>query len=123
LEKNTERDSVHVTASGLQYEVIQNGNGIKPVLGDTVIILFRGLTQEGQEFMNMYSKPHKMLLQQGTKGGLEALQMMQEGSKYRFYLPTELAYGPNPPPAGILLPNMAVIYDIELLEVIQQHTN
>jgi FKBP-type peptidyl-prolyl cis-trans isomerase len=123
LEENKKRKEIKVTDSGLQYEIIREGSGPKPQLGDSIKIIFTGTTPEGVAFMNMndYSGgPRTILFKEGTRGGIEALQMMHEGAHYKFYLPTELAYGKNPLPGGPLEANMAVVYDVELLKVIPQ---
>jgi FKBP-type peptidyl-prolyl cis-trans isomerase FklB len=121
LEENKKRKEIKVTDSGLQYEIIHDGSGPKPQLGDSIKIIFTGTTTEGVAFMNMndYSGgPRTILFKDGTRGGIEAIQMMREGSHYKFYLPTELAYGKHPLPGGPLEANMAVVYDVELLKVI-----
>jgi FKBP-type peptidyl-prolyl cis-trans isomerase FklB len=123
LEENQKRKEIKVTDSGLQYEIIREGSGPKPQIGDSIKIIFTGTTTEGVAFMNMndYSGgPRTILFKAGTRGGIQALRMMPEGSHYKFYLPTELAYGKNPLPGGPLEANMAVIYDVELLKVIPQ---
>jgi FKBP-type peptidyl-prolyl cis-trans isomerase len=123
LEENKKRKGIKITDSGLQYEVMREGSGLKPQMGDSIRIIFTGTTIEGLAFMNMndYSGgPRTILFKEGTRGGIEALQTMCEGSHYKFYLPTELAYGKNPYPGGPLEVNMAVIYDVKLLKVIPQ---
>jgi FKBP-type peptidyl-prolyl cis-trans isomerase len=120
LAENKKRPSVHLTASGLQYEIFVTGQGRKPLLNDSVVMHYTAKTTEGLEFINTYktNSPLKILLRDGTRAGLEALQMMNEGSHYRFYIPAELAYGEKSDPAGIIKPFSSLIYNIELISVI-----
>lgn len=119
LTKNKTRAEIKTTPSGLQYEIIREGSGLKPELGDSIVLFFTGKTLDEKIFMKFDSIPAKMLLKDGTRGGVEALQLMKEGAKYKFYVPTELAYGKEPLPGGIVKPNMALIYTIELISVIK----
>lgn len=119
LAKNKNRPGIQTTTSGLQYEIIREGTGLKPSIGDSIVLFFTGTTLDEKVFMKFDSIPAKMLLKEGTRGGIEALQLMREGAKYKFYVPTELGYGKEPLPGGIVKPNMALIYTIELLAVIK----
>ncbi len=117
LAKNKTRKGIIVTPSGLQYEIIRQGKGIKPNANDSIIVHFNGFTPEGKNFISseQYTKPGSILwLIPGCK---EGLQLMNTGSIYKFYLPTELAYGRNPIPGDIVKTNMAVVFEIELLSV------
>lgn len=119
LAKNKLRTTVHITASGLQYEIFTEGTGLTPKINDYIVTNFRGTTLEGQEFINNSANgPDTTLYKNATPGGLEAIKLMKEGAKYRFFVPSELAYGKNPLPGGIMKPNMTLIYEIELIKVL-----
>ncbi len=120
LEKNKDKDGVHVTSSGLQYEVISEGEGKKPGASDTVKVHYHGTLIDGTVFDSSVQRgtPATFGVNQVIKGWTEALQLMPAGSKYRLYIPQELAYGANPHPGGPIKPYMALIFDVELLEVV-----
>ena len=121
LEENKKQEGITTTASGLQYRVFKEGKGRRPLVGDTITILFRGTRLDGVEYMNL-KQPTTMVLREGTKGAIEGIQLMREGAKYRFFVPTALAFGLNPPASGIVKPNMALIYDVELVKVLPRST-
>ncbi|MFO7939395.1 MAG: FKBP-type peptidyl-prolyl cis-trans isomerase [Bacteroidales bacterium] len=119
LEENKTRDDVQVTESGLQYEVLEEGTGVSPTAKDTVSVLYKGTLVDGTVFDENQNadNPARFHLGRVIPGWVEGLQLMKEGAKYRFYLPTELAYGTNVRPGGPIEPNMALIFDVELLKV------
>ena len=110
-----------VTKSGLQYIVIKEGTGPVPKLTSIVTTHYRGRLIDGSIFDNSYEgdaptaedTPASFGVTQVIKGWTEALQMMKVGSKYRLFLPSELAYGENGPPG--IGPNSVLVFDIELL--------
>jgi FKBP-type peptidyl-prolyl cis-trans isomerase FklB len=117
LAQNKLKPGIKVTASGLQYEVITQGTGIKPTAIDTFVAHYRGTYIDGTEFDASYNRgqPLNMALSQVIPGWTEGLQLMQVGSKYKFYIPYNLAYGAfdyNGIPGGSML-----IFDLELLDV------
>ena len=115
LAKNKLKPGVKTTASGLQYEIITEGTGIKPTAIDTFVCHYRGTFIDGSEFDASRGKPLTMALSQVIPGWTEALQLMPVGSKYKFYIPYNLAYGAfdyNGIPGGSML-----IFDLELLDV------
>ncbi|HET6994999.1 MAG TPA: FKBP-type peptidyl-prolyl cis-trans isomerase [Chitinophagaceae bacterium] len=117
LANNKKRPGVKVTKSGLQYEIIRQGKGIRPLKTDTFICHYRGKLTDGTEFDASYNRnePLRLGVSQVIRGRTEGLQLMPVGSKYKFYIPYELAYGPfdNPPiPGGSVL-----IFEVELLNV------
>lgn len=120
LEKNRNREGMRETESGLQYEIIEEGQGKKPGLKDEVLMNFRGTLIDGTEF-DSSGKTHggqaKYRVQHLIRGFGEALQMMQEGAKWKLYIPSDLAYGigGREPLIG---PDAALIFEVELLEVI-----
>jgi FKBP-type peptidyl-prolyl cis-trans isomerase len=117
LANNKKRPGVKTTASGLQYEIIKEGTGIKPTLADTFVVNYRGTLINGTEFDASYNRgqPLIMPVKQVIPGWTEGLQLMNIGSKYKFYIPYNLAYGPfdnNQIPGGSTL-----IFEVELLDV------
>jgi FKBP-type peptidyl-prolyl cis-trans isomerase len=119
LARNAKRPGVKTTASGLQYEVITPGTGIKPLAADTVTAHYSGILTDGQEFDGSRlhgSEPISFPLNRVIPGWTEGLQLMPVGSKYRLYIPYNLGYGlhGSPPkiPGGATL-----IFDIELIDV------
>ena len=117
LAKNKVRPGVKTTASGLQYEVLVQGNGPKPTLTDSVIVNYAGTLINGTEFDNSYKRgqPIRYPITGFIKGWTEALQLMSVGSKYKLYVPYEIAYGPNDYsniPGGSVL-----IFEMELLGI------
>ncbi len=118
LDANKEKDGVKVTASGLQYKVITEGDGAKPVATDKVKVHYSGTLIDGKEFDSSYKRnqPAEFRLNQVIKGWTEGLQLMTVGSKYEFYIPSGLAYGPNGPPS--IGPDQTLIFTVELLDII-----
>ena len=120
LENNKKRAEVKTTASGLQYEVVKEGMGIKPTSADTFVCNYKGTLIDGTEFDNSYKRNQPLVYPVGAviRGWTEGLQLMPVGSKYNFYIPYELGYGPfGSPPA---IPGGAVlIFEVELLDVKQ----
>ena len=118
LEKNKKRPEVKTTASGLQYEVITEGTGIKPTILDTFVCHYRGTLINGTEFDASYNRGEPLIypVSKVIRGWTEGLQLMPVGSKYKFYIPYNLAYGTNDQgpaiPGGSML-----IFELELLDV------
>ena len=114
LAKNKLRPEVKTTASGLQYEVLREGTGEKPTAADSVTCDYAGTFLDGVSFDNSYKRGQAITFSLGRviKGWTEGLQLMPVGSKYKFYIPYELAYGPydyNSIPGG-----SALIFEVEL---------
>lgn len=120
LAENFKKDGVKTTLSGLQYEVIEPGSGKKPTSTDTVKVHYHGTLIDGTVFDSSVSRgtPASFGVNQVIPGWTEALQLMNEGAKFRLYIPQDLAYGAHPHPGGAIKPFMALIFDVELLEVI-----
>ena len=117
LAQNKLKPGVITTASGLQYEVLQQGTGIKPTLLDTFVAHYRGTLLDGTIFDESYNKGQPLTWQvnQVISGWTEALQMMPIGSKYKLYIPYEIAYGAagsGKIPGGAML-----TFEIELLDI------
>ena len=119
LDKNLKKNGVKVTSSGLQYEIIKEGSGGKPSLTSTVTVHYHGTLIDGTVFDSSVDRgePASFPVNQVIKGWTEALQLMSKGSKYRLFIPQELAYGASPHQGGPIEPYMALIFDVELLEI------
>ncbi len=119
LAENAKKEGVQTTASGLQYEIIEAGNGAKPVATDTVKVHYHGTLIDGTVFDSSVSRgmPATFGVHQVIKGWTDALQLMPVGSKYRLYIPQDLAYGAQPHPGGAIKPFMALIFDVELISI------
>ena len=119
LAENAKKEGVVTLPSGLQYQVLKEGNGKKPSAKDTVKCHYEGFLIDGTVFDSSVQRgePATFPLQQVIAGWTEGLQLMQEGAKYRFFIPYRLAYGEGG--AGQMIPPFAtLIFDVELIEVI-----
>jgi FKBP-type peptidyl-prolyl cis-trans isomerase len=121
LRENRLRDEVSETASGIQYEIIEKGNGPRPSSTDEVVVHYRGTLIDGTQFDSSYDRgePAQFRLDRVIPGWTESLQLMPVGSKWKIYIPHNLAYGANPRPGGIIEPYMTLVFDVELLEIIE----
>ena len=118
LEENAKKEGVKVTESGLQYQVIKEGEGAKPKATDTVKVHYKGTLVDGTEFDSSYKRgePISFPLSGVIKGWTEGLQLMPTGSTYRFFIPSDLGYGDRG--AGANIPGgAALIFDVELIEI------
>lgn len=118
LANNAKRKGVKVTASGLQYEVLQEGKGEQPTATSKVKVHYHGTTPEGVVFDSSVDRgePISFGLDQVIKGWTEGVQLMKVGAKYRFYIPQELAYGPSSPSPTIKA-YMPLVFEVELIEI------
>lgn len=119
LAENGKRAEVKTTATGLQYEVIKEGDGAQPVATDQVEVHYTGKLIDGTVFDSSEERgvPATFGVTQVIPGWVEALQLMKAGSRWRLYIPSDLAYGPNGA-GGIIGPNATLIFDVELLKVL-----
>ena len=119
LKENGAREGVMTTASGLQYEVLEEGTGTQPEAGDQVTVHYTGKLIDGTVFDSSVERgePATFGVTQVIPGWVEALQMMKEGAKWRLFIPSNLAYGPNGA-GGAIGPNATLIFDVELIKVI-----
>lgn len=121
LEENKTKDSVQVTESGLQYKAIRPGSGPSPAATDMVSVHYEGRLLDGTVFDSSYERgePAKFPLNRVISGWTEGLQLMKEGAKFQFYIPSDLAYGDRGAPPNIG-PGETLIFDVELLEVMEE---
>ncbi len=117
LAENTKKENIVTTASGLQYEILAEGEGPSPSATTSVTVHYKGTTLDGKEFDSSYSRnaPATFPLNRVIAGWTEGLQLMNAGAKYRFFIPSELAYGQRGAGADIG-PNAALIFEVELLK-------
>jgi FKBP-type peptidyl-prolyl cis-trans isomerase len=117
LLENRVKEGVAITDSGLQYKVIEMGDGAKPVATDKVTVHYRGTLLNGEEFDSSYSRgePVSFALNQVIPGWTEGVQLMPVGSKFMFFIPPDLGYGPAG--GGPIGPNATLIFEVELLGI------
>ena len=119
LAENAKKEGVNTLPSGLQYEVVAEGNGKKPSATDRVQCHYEGTLIDGTVFDSSIKRgePAVFGVNQVIKGWVEALQLMQEGAKWRLYIPYNMAYGEHG--AGEMIPPYsALIFDVELIKVL-----
>ncbi len=119
LLENAKREGVITTESGLEYEVLKEGSGVKPVAGDKVKVHYHGTLIDGTVFDSSVDRgePATFGVTQVIKGWVEGLQLMNVGSKFKFYIPAELAYGQRG--SAAIGPMETLIFEVELLDVIK----
>lgn len=121
LAKNKAREEVTETESGLQYEIIKEGKGAKPTINDKVKVHYHGTLADGTVFDSSVERKEPIVFNVGgvISGWTEALQLMPVGSKWKLYIPYELAYGTRPQPGGKIKPFDMLIFEVELLEIVK----
>ena len=119
LAENSKKPGIKMTSSGLQYEVITETNGRKPLATDVVRVHYEGRLINGSVFDSSYDRgsPAEFPLDGVIPGWTEGVQLMGVGSKYRLYIPSELGYGEYG--GGAIPPNSALIFDVELLDIVE----
>lgn len=119
LAENAKKEGVTVTESGLQYEVVQAADGVKPTATDTVKVHYTGTLTDGTVFDSSVERgePIEFPLNRVIPGWTEGVQLMSVGSKFRFTIPSELAYGDRD--MGTIPPNSVLVFDVELLDVVK----
>lgn len=119
LEENKSKEGVLVTESGLQYKIIEEGTGASPTASDTVEVNYEGRLLDGTVFDSSFERGESIEfpLNRVIRGWTEGVQLMKEGATYEFYIPSDLAYGPNGAGNGLIPPNATLIFKVELIEV------
>jgi FKBP-type peptidyl-prolyl cis-trans isomerase FklB len=122
LAANKSKEGVVTLPSGLQYKILTAGIGPKPTASDQVVCNYRGTLINGTEFDSSYKsgKPATFGVGQVIKGWTEALQLMPIGSKWQLFIPSSLAYGERGGPGGAIGPNEALIFEVELLSIVDK---
>jgi len=120
LAENANKAGVTVTESGLQYEVLLQGGGVKPAATDKVKVHYKGTLLDGTEFDSSYSRGEPVVfpLNAVIKGWSEGVALMAVGSKYKFYIPSALAYGERGAGPNIA-PHATLVFEVELLSIEQ----
>jgi len=121
LAENAAKDGITVTESGLQYQVVVEGSGVKPTEESTVSVTYHGTTIDGTVFDSSIERGDTVSfpLNGVIKGWTEGLQLMPVGSKYKFFIPADLAYGQRGA-GGEIGPNSALIFEVELIDIINE---
>ena len=121
LEENKAKEGVKETASGLQYVVDKEGTGAQPTATDEVTVHYTGKLLDGTVFDSSVNRgePATFPLNRVIPGWTEGVQLMKEGAKYTFFIPSDLAYGPQGVP-GAIPPHSTLIFDVELIKVVKK---
>lgn len=119
LEENKKKDSIVSLPSGLQYKILKEGQGESPKLTDKVTCHYHGTLIDGKVFDSSVQRgePVQFPVNGVIKGWTEALQLMKPGSKWKLYIPSDLAYGESQMPGSPIEPNSVLIFDVELISV------
>ncbi|HEY3699077.1 MAG TPA: FKBP-type peptidyl-prolyl cis-trans isomerase [Spongiibacteraceae bacterium] len=118
MTENGKKEGIKTAASGLQYKIVTEGKGAKPKADDTVEVNYKGTLIDGTEFDSSYKRgqPVTFPVNGVIPGWTEALQLMPVGSKFELFIPSDLAYGPGGT-GGVIGPNQALIFEVELLDI------
>ncbi|MBK9418507.1 MAG: FKBP-type peptidyl-prolyl cis-trans isomerase [Flavobacteriales bacterium] len=121
LAENGKKPGVTTTESGLQYEVITMGKGAKPLASDQVKVHYTGTLIDGTKFDSSVDRGEPATFPVGgvIRGWVEAIQLMPVGSKWKLYIPSDLAYGPSGGPGGTIPGNSTLIFEVELLDIVK----
>lgn len=124
LQENGKKEGVTTTASGLEYEVLLEGTGAKPTAADRVRVHYTGTLLDGKVFDSSVQRGEPIVfpLSGVIKGWTEGIQLMSVGSKYKFYIPYNLAYGERGEPRAGIKPYATLIFEVELLEINPEET-
>ena len=119
LAENSKKEGVNTTDSGLQYQVISEGKGAKPTADDVVKVHYKGTLLDGTTFDDSIERGEPVVfpLSQVVAGWREGIALMPVGSKFKFWIPSELGYGETGTPGGPIGPNATLVFEVELLEV------
>lgn len=121
LAENGKKPGVTTTASGLQYQVMTEGKGPKPTSTDVVRVNYKGTLLDGKTFDSTYDRNEPAMFQLGqvVPGWQEGIALMPVGSKYRFWIPSQLGYGEQGTPGGPIGPNATLVFEVELLDIVK----
>lgn len=121
LAENAKKPGVETTESGLQYKVVTAGDGPRPSAADTVKVHYKGTLLDGTSFDDSYERgePVTFPLSQVVPGWQEGIALMPVGSKYTFWIPSKLGYGERGTPGGPIGPNATLVFEVELLEIVE----
>lgn len=119
LEKNKKNTGIITLASGLQYRILRQGTGKNPKITDRVEVVYEGRLIDGTVFDSSEGEAVAFALNRVIPGWTEILQLMKPGDKYQVFIPTELAYGKRVRPGGKIEANMALVFDIELINLLE----
>jgi FKBP-type peptidyl-prolyl cis-trans isomerase len=124
LAENAKKEGVQVTESGLQYQVLEAGEGPRPDSDDLVRVHYQGALLDGTVFDSSIERgqPADIPVSQVVPGWQEGIALMPVGSKYRLWIPAGLAYGEGGTPGGPIPPNSTLVFEVELLEILDQPT-
>ncbi len=119
--ENGKKSGVVTTASGLQYQAVTMGKGAKPTANDNVRVHYTGTLLDGTKFDSSHDRnePAQFAVNAVVPGWTEALQLMPVGSKFKLWIPAKLGYGETGTPGGPIPPNAALVFDVELLEIVK----
>ena len=119
LEENKNKEGIVVPGSGLQYKVLLEGSGSRPMATDMVTVHYEGTLLDGTVFDSSIARgqPSEFPLNRVIAGWTEGVQLMKEGAKYKFFIPSALAYGERGTPRGPIGPNEDLIFTVELIRV------
>ncbi|MDG2365237.1 MAG: FKBP-type peptidyl-prolyl cis-trans isomerase [Methylococcaceae bacterium] len=118
LANNAKQEGINTTSSGLQYQILTEGAGERPVATDKITVHYQGSTLDGDIFDSSYNRGHPLTISLANviPGWTEGLQLMRTGAKYRLFIPSELAYGSQGAGADIE-PDATLIFDVELIRI------
>ncbi len=122
LQDNAKKDSVQTTQTGLQYVIVREGNGTKPTINDRIRVHYTGKLIDGTVFDSSYKRnePAEFNVGEVIPGWTEAIQLMSVGSKWRVFIPENLAYGAQAPQGSVIKPYSTLIFEVELLAILPQ---
>ena len=126
LAENGKKPGVVTTESGLQYQVVSEGKGPKPGAGDAVKVKYKGTLLDGKEFDSTEAhggEPAVLPLDRVIPGWSEGIRLMPVGSKYKFWIPSNLGYGEQVPPGAPFPPNATLVFEVELLDIVKAPKN
>lgn len=120
LLENSEQEDINETESGLQYRIIEEGEGERPQANSTVRVNYKGTFTNGFVFDQSRDNPAQFTLSGVISGFSEGLQLMNTGSTFELFLPPSIGYGDNPPPGSSILSGVVLVFEVELVEIVAE---